>query len=263
MARRVSRTLFLGTAPRILSQASGLDILQIRLGTLEPGVPISRPSDVLEHIKQRSANLYDNGDRYWYNTQKNLNREADERASQVEAFRVREYIISTLQKDTAKGRGEFEKVHFSDQPNEITDDMSQRLVILPPDIKWTEKGDEVWKETILKILESKGGGNRLYRNSLSFVLCDSTRWSDLEKSVRLHLAWTHISDHPETYNLDAFKRKESKKMVDNSRMTAHSRLADAYRGLAVPIQVDPRGDIQFTTKKLPSNHDAVYRIKSL
>ena len=253
MARRVSRTLFLGTAPRILSQASGLEILQIRLGTLEPGVPVSRPSDVLEHIKQRSANLYDNGDRYWYNTQKNLNREAEERASQVEAFRVREYIISTLQQNTAKGRGEFEKVHFSDQPNEITDDMSQRLVILPPDTKWTEKGDEVWKDTILKILESKGGGNRLYRNSLSFVLCDSTRWSDLEKSVRLLLAWTHISDHPETYNLDAFKRKEAKKMVENTELTVHSRLAEAYRTLVVPIQVDPKDKVEFIIRNLPSD----------
>ena len=129
MARRVARTLFLGTAPRIRSQASGLDILHIRLGTLEPGVPVSRPPDVLEHIKQRSANLYDDGNRYWYDTQKNLNREAEERAGQIEAFRVRDYIMSALQKNTAKGRGEFEKVHCSDKPTEITDEMGQRLVL--------------------------------------------------------------------------------------------------------------------------------------
>ena len=253
MARRVARTLFLGTAPRIRSQASGLDILHIRLGTLEPGVPVSRPPDVLEHIKQRSANLYDDGNRYWYDTQKNLNREAEERAGQIEAFRVRDYIMSALQKNTAKGRGEFEKVHCSDKPTEITDEMSQRLVIMPPDTKWTDKGDEAWKETIMKILESKGGGNRLYRNSLSFVMCDSTRWSDLEKSVRLLLAWTHISDHPETYNLDAFKRKEARKMVKNSEKTALSRLSEAYRALVVPVQDDPKGEVEFITRNLPSD----------
>ena len=253
MARRVARTLFLGTAPRIRSQASGLDILHIRLGTLEPGVPVSRPPDALEHIKQRSANLYDDGNRYWYDTQKNLNREAEERASQIEGFRVRDYIMNTLQKNTAKGRGEFERVHFSDQPTDITDEMSQRLVIMPPDTKWTDKGDEVWKETITKILESKGGGNRLYRNSLTFVICDSTRWGDLEKAVRLLLAWTHISDHHETYNLDAFKRKEAKRMVKNSETTALSRLAEAYRALVVPVQDDPKGEIEFNTRNLPSD----------
>ena len=253
MARRVARTLFLGTAPRIRSQASGLDILHIRLGTLEPGVAVSRPSDVLEHIKQRSANLYDDGNRYWYDTQKNLNREAEEKASQIESFRVRDHIMSAIQKNTAKGRGEFEKVHCSDQPTEITDEMSQRLVIMPPETKWTDKGDEVWKETIMKILESKGGGKRLYRNSLSFVICDSTRWSDLEKSVRLLLAWTEISDHPETYNLDAFKRKEAKKMVKNSEMMVISRLAEAYRALVVPVQDDPKGEIEFITRNLPSD----------
>lgn len=253
MARRVARTMFLGTAPKIHSQATGLDILHIRLGTLEPGVPVSRSPDVLEHIKQRSANLYDDGDRYWYDTQKNLKREAEERASQIEGFRVRDYIIKTLQKNTAKGRGEFERVHFSDQPTDISDEMSQRLVIMPPDTKWTDKGDEEWKETIKKILESKGGGNRLYRNSLAFVICDSTRGGDLDKAVRLLLAWSHISDHPDTYNLDAFKRKEAKRMVKNSEATVISRLAEAYRALVVPIQDDPKREIEFNTRNLPSD----------
>lgn len=253
MARRVARTMFLGTAPRLRSQATGLDVLHIRLGALEPGVPVSRPPDVLEHIKQRSANLYDDGNRYWYDTQKNLKREAEERASQIEGFRVRDYIMTALRKNSAKGRGEFERVHFSDQPTEITDEMSQRLVIMPPDTKWTDKGDEEWKDTIKNILESKGAGNRLYRNSLSFVICDSIRGVDLDNAVRLLLAWTHISDHPDTYNLDAFKRKEAKKMVKNSEITVLSRLAEAYRTLIVPVQDDPKGEIKFSTRNLPSD----------
>lgn len=161
--------------------------------------------------------------------------------------------MTSLQKNTAKGRGEFERVHYSDQPTDIIDEMSQRLVILPPETKWTDKGDEDWKDTIAGILESKGAGNRLYRNSLSFVICDSTRWGDLEKAVRLLLAWTHISEHHETYNLDAFKRKEAKRMIKNSEKTSLSRLDEAYRILVVPIQKDPKGNIDFNTRAIPAD----------
>jgi len=261
MARRVARTLFLATAPRIQSQANGLDLLHIRLGTLEPGIPVSRPPDVLEHITQLSANLNTASDRYWYDTQKNLNREADEKAKQFEKYSVRDHITTILKKNINKSRGEFEKVHVSDQPSEIVDEKSQRLVIIPSDTKWSDKGDEEWKNTIHNIIKYKGGGNnRLYCNSLAFVVCDSTLWNNLDKAVRLFLAWEHISSNADIYNLDAHKRISAKNKVVQAEVTVNSRLAEAYRTLIVPVRKDPKGEIEFDTRKLTS--DPIHSIAS-
>ena len=42
-------------------------------------------------------------------------------------------------------------------------------------------------------------------------------------------------------------------MVKNSEMTALSRLAEAYRALVVPVQDDPKGEVEFITRNLPSD----------
>jgi uncharacterized protein len=262
MARRVARTLFIGTAPRVQSKARGLEKSSILLGSLEPGVPVSRPTDALSHITNRSANLYEDGRRFWYDTQKNLKREAEERARAIEDFRVRDLIMKLLIKDSQKGRAELEKVHISDKPEEILDEMSQRLVILPPDTLWSDKGDQGWKDAVTRILDSKGGGNRLYRNTLAFVICDSTRWNDLNQATRLHLAWEHIFQNHEIFNLDAYKRKEAKRMVSESLTILITRLSDAYKTLIIPIQNDPTGDVEFEFRRLPSDSIQSIAIKA-
>jgi predicted AAA+ superfamily ATPase len=81
-ARRVARTVFLASAPHVSQQGvRGVDEARVRLGVVEPGVPIANYNDALRQLGDRLTYLYTGAGLYWYDTHPNLNRSADERAA--------------------------------------------------------------------------------------------------------------------------------------------------------------------------------------
>ena len=87
-ARRVARTLFLGSAPSSVTTKPGirgLDRARVLLGCLQPGQTSSLYSDALNRLADRLHYLNTSGDkaqdatRYWFDTRANLRREMEER----------------------------------------------------------------------------------------------------------------------------------------------------------------------------------------
>ena len=83
-ARRVMRTLFLGSAPSSSDQMHrGLEVERILLGACSPGQTVGTFKDVLTRLRDRLTYLYGDKERLWLDTKPNLRREMETRKSNV------------------------------------------------------------------------------------------------------------------------------------------------------------------------------------
>jgi len=73
-ARRVARTIMLGSAPSVREQRNrGIEVTRIRLDVVQPGEQVSVFNDALSHLHNQLAYLYSDmsNNRYWYDTRPN------------------------------------------------------------------------------------------------------------------------------------------------------------------------------------------------
>ncbi len=109
-ARRVARSIYMGSAPMANAASRGIDDRRIKLGSVFPGEPVATFGDALRRLSDRSTYLYDNAGRYWFSTQPSVNRLATDRAAQQRDDDVLEEIRRRLRLEQAD-RGLFARVH--------------------------------------------------------------------------------------------------------------------------------------------------------
>ncbi len=113
-ARRVARTIYMGSAPRP-DNNRGVDIRQVLLGCTQPGEPPTQFSDALRYLSSEATHLYIDGQSYWYQLQANVTRMAQERATHYDVVEVDAEIRRRLSAE--RRRGPFIGVHvFPDGP---------------------------------------------------------------------------------------------------------------------------------------------------
>ena len=84
-ARRVARTIFLGSAPSGRGESMrGLDTSDIRLGAAVPGTGVTVYDDALNKMSDELSYLYNTGIRYWYDTHPTIDKLARDRASRLD-----------------------------------------------------------------------------------------------------------------------------------------------------------------------------------
>jgi len=140
-ARRVARTLFLGTAPSSVAlrgdSTRGLTKARVLLGCLQPGQPPAVYADALGRIADRLHYLNTAGDRndesarYWFGTSANLRREMEDRKRNFDAIEVAKRI-EAVTKRLFQNSSTFEAVHTFTPHGDVPDDSQLRLVVLSP-----------------------------------------------------------------------------------------------------------------------------------
>jgi predicted AAA+ superfamily ATPase len=215
--RRVARTLYVGTATGAdQNKNQGIDDRRVRLGCVQPGEALAVFGDAFRRLSDRAKYIHQDGNRYWINTKANLNRLAEDRAStllrDVETLHVE--IVTRVQK-YAKKRGLFAAVHGCPESSEdVPDDATTRLVILPPK-QPHKKGqkDSAALAAAKAILESRGSGPRLKRNSVLFLAADVKELDALLNAVAQFLAWQSIAKEAVPLNLDKFQETQAASKV--------------------------------------------------
>ncbi len=91
-ARRVARTMLLGSAPTQYAAHKGIDDGRIRLGCVQPGEATATFGDALRRLTDQGSYLFSEGGRYWFGTQPSVARLAQDRAAQQDEERVLEEI---------------------------------------------------------------------------------------------------------------------------------------------------------------------------
>jgi len=237
-ARKVARTIFLGSAPSVRQQnVRGIEDIRIRLGVAQPGENLSIYADALGRLTDKLTYLYHDNKRYWYDTRPNLRRTVEDRAAQLDQVDVENELKGRLQK--IRNRGAFEKVHIVWDSTEILDEQEARLVILGP--KDVHRGDRIGSESLAQvkayeILSSKGSGPRRYKNSLIFLAPDANAIEGCLKEIRHYIAWGSVLSDADKLGLDTVQLKQAREQSERTNSTVDLRIAESYCWLLVPYQ---------------------------
>jgi hypothetical protein len=232
-ARRVARTLYLGSAPTQDATKKGLEDRQIKLGCVQPGETSGTFGDALRKLADQATYLYVDGSRYWYATQPSVNRLAEERAERYHPEDVTEEIRRRLA-DEAKHRGDFSKVHVCPgSAGDVVDEPEAKLVILSPESPHSAKTDSsVGRQSAADIL-NRGSAGRNCGNMLVFLAADKTRLVDLDKAVRSYLAWQSIEKEKVALNLTPFQANQVDQRLASSDQAVKGRIPETYVWLLV------------------------------
>jgi len=243
--RRVARTLYLGSAPMQDAANKGLDDRQVKFGCVQPGETSGTFGDALRKLADQATYLYVNEGRYWYSTQPSVNRMAEERAERFHPEDVTEEIRCRLLEE-AKQRGDFSKVHPCPASyNEVVDEPEAKLVILGPDYLHSAKDTDSPTRQLAAEILNRGSAGRNCGNMLVFLAADKTRFGDLDKAVRLYLAWKSIDNEKVSLDLTPFQANQVDQKKTGSDQAVKGRIPETYVWLLVPGQKRPESGQAF------------------
>ncbi len=256
--RRVARTIYLGSAPTGAAAHRGLEDRRVKLGCVMPGESPAVFGDALRRLAGTATYLYQDGPRVWYSTQPTVTKLAEDRAEQLrrDPDKVVQELDRRLRADLRR-TGDFGRIHPMPRSGaDVPDDLDARLVVLGIEHPYSKEPGSPAEETAKAILDSRGAGPRLYRNTLVFLAVDRARLQDLDEAVRRYLAWDSILAEKETLNLDPLQVKQAETQKAAADGTVAGRLPEAYQWLLVPTQATPQTAVEWQAIRL-SGQDAL------
>lgn len=261
--RRVTRSIFVGSAPTVGAANRGLEEHRIKLGCIQPGESVAIFGDALRRLTDQATYLYVDSNRYWVSTQPNVTRTAQDRATQLlggEPYAVWDEIIKRLKSDSQ--RGDFGAVHTAPESTaDIPDDphLGVRLVILHPKHAHNRQSpDSVAQKWVEEILNKKGSSPRYFKNTLMFLAPDKAKLENLERQVAQYLAWNSIVQDREALNLDVFQNNQANTKKADLNNIVKNILSDAYQWLLIPTQQDdPQGSVQWKETRLQGQDSSI------
>ncbi|ADV63931.1 hypothetical protein Isop_3371 [Isosphaera pallida ATCC 43644] len=249
-ARRVARTLFLGSAPASVATKSGirgLDRGRVMLGCLQPGQTTAVYSDALNRLADRLHYLNSNGDkaadatRYWFDTRANLRREMEDRKRRFDdKTDVRKKIEETVKKLFDRVPL-FDGVHVFTPHADVPDDNALRLVVLPLEQAYLKDAPHAATDAVLEYLRMHGGQPRHRANRLIFLAADHAVLSRLRDATRVALAWSSIVEDVDEgrLNIDQNQLTQARKEARAASEVLPRAARECFKWLLCPVQDDP------------------------
>lgn len=263
-ARRVARTVFLGSAPAAASVKKtgvrGVDRGRVLLGCFQPGQPAALYADALHRLIDRLHYLNAAGDpaqdttRYWFDTRANLRREMEDRKGRfTETGEVRSKLAAVLQKLTASVTG-FDGIHRFTPHGDLPDDSSLRLVFLPPERFYSKQEGRLAIDDVLAYVRNHGAKPRYRGNRLIFIAPDHAALSRLSDAIRTALAWNSIVDDLKEgrLNIDRLQEQQAQKELRTAEEVLPRSIRDCYRWLLCPVMLSATAH-QPTIEAFPLN----------
>jgi predicted AAA+ superfamily ATPase len=249
-ARRVARTLFLGTAPSSVATTPGirgLDRARVLLGCLQPGQTSSVYSDALNRLSDTLHYLNSTGDkaqdttRFWFDTRANLRREMGDRKNRFDdKTEVRDKVAEVLKRVVGKA-GFFDGVHIFTPHSDVPDDSALRMVVLPPESWYSKQETQIAFDGVLDCIRNNGNKPRHRSNRLIFLAPDHGTLSRLRDVARVVLAWASIVDDMEEgrLNVDLLQKKQAENELKTAEGVLPRAARECYRWLLCPVQETP------------------------
>lgn len=264
-ARRVSRTIMLGSAPSTSALRDqgirGLETSRILLGVVQPGETIADFKDALNTLHGALSYLYNNpnGNRFWYDTKPTLRKTAEDRASQISSADVEMEIEGRLKK--IRKEMPFAGIHVCPtSSNDVPDEQAVRLVILRSRDTYRRNNSKSNAMTAVEdILNNRGTSPRIFRNMLAFVAPDMDKLGSLQQEVKRFKAWASIMSDKDDLNLDGAQIRETQNNLTRSNDTVEMRLKETYCWLLVPFidQYEDMKTIQWEISDLGGGSDSI------
>jgi len=249
-ARRVARTLFLGSAPSSVAGKAGirgLDRARVLLGCLQPGQGSSTYSDALNRLADRLHYLNSSGDktldatRFWFDTRANLRREMEDRKRRFDDGSDVLGKIGEVLKKVAGSVTFFDGVHIFTPHGDVPDDSALRLVVLSPDHWYSRDEGREATNAVLDYVRNNGTKPRHRGNRLIFLAPDMAVLSRLRDAARVALAWGSIVDDVKEgrLNIDLLQQKQAEKELQSAEEVVPRAARECYKWLLCPVQNTP------------------------
>ncbi len=249
-ARRVARTIYMGSAPRP-DTSRGVDTKSIVLGCAQPGEPVGRFRDALRRLSERATHLYVDGARYWYSLQPNVNRMAAERAEQnFTDFDADDLVRNRMVAE--RRRGLFSGVHvFPQGPGDVPDrDDGVRLVVIDPlSVHHPNDDNSPAITAAAELLAQRAAGPRFHRNLAVFLAASAPRREELRSAARMHLAWKSICEDAEILQLNPAQKRQADTKLAESEQTVASRIDETFIYILTPWQEAGQGELEWRTTR--------------
>ncbi|MEZ2144788.1 ATP-binding protein [Bradyrhizobium sp. DN5] len=257
-ARRIARTIFLGSAPSsVVSKAAvrGLDRAHIVLGCLQPGQTSSVFADALSRLADRLHYLNTSGDksqdatRFWFDTRANLRREMEDRKRRFDdKTEVRGRIAEAVKKAVGSVSF-FDGLHIFTPHGDVPDDSALRLVVLPPEAWYTKDETRPAFDCVLEFIAKNGAKPRYRGNRLIFLVADHGALARLNDVTRVALAWASIVDDVKDgrLNIDLLQKTQAEKELKSAEDVLPRAVRECYKWLLCPVQdtpTDPKPGIE-------------------
>ena len=209
----------------------GISVPEIKLHLLTPnGFNHNSVNGALDELESSAYYLYyaqtgGAGKRYWFNTKPNINILINQAKGDIKTEDVEAEILKRLKDKTS--RVQLFNV-LVDPPEDIPEQMKPTLVLLHP--KYTASPEHVngkTKPVIERIATKKGNSERIYRNTILFLVCSEMGLSKLQSGMRDFLACQKISTE---YNsqLGKEEREDIKKRIEDASKQSDNSLVTAY-----------------------------------
>ncbi|MFE7128354.1 Swt1 family HEPN domain-containing protein [Streptomyces sp. NPDC057617] len=267
MSRRVARTVFMGSAPRVHAARKGLSEAHIRLGMAIPGEPLGNFRTALNALGDRSTYLYGDGERHWYDIHANITRTAKDAAEKLldDPDKVWADVVRRLS-PVRSVRGQFfTAVHAAPLPaSDIPDNDGARLVLVHP--RFTHRNAKSVPDTealhfVQEALDQHRSATRQHRNTLVFLAPDRKEIDEVAEAVREYLGWKQVLQQHLQLDLTDNQRTQARTRMEKADETVSLRLGKAYRWVLVPEQI-PGAKLEWVDFKvdLPTIDDAALQV---
>ena len=237
-ARRIARTVFLGSCPG--RSIVGIDVDRIYLGVARPGWHrISTYTEALNEMRDNLYYFYSDDDRYYFHTEENLNKVAIDRTNELSNHELNEQIIIEINNAVRTHRSRV--IVCPQDLDAIPDSDELRLVILSPDKLLPSRSSENDEATpaALHIITKLANRERTYRNTLLFLTAKTDAVRDLKDSIAKYLAWNSIIQGDRRIeNLEGERYKQAQASLRKEGKSIRSLIPKAYRWAIAPAQQD-------------------------
>lgn len=241
--RRVSRTIFLGSAPTGTNDLTrGLETSRVVLGCMQPGQAPHVYVDALGRLESRLTYLNKGNGRWWLDVRPNLRQEMEERKKRFDDAAVLDEIRQAIGRVMGTPHP-FDAIHVFTRDADISDDMHLRLVVLPLSAAWTRSGPNPARDAARQILRSRGEQPRQKQNRLLFLAPDFDQVGRLKDTVRVLLSWRSIEADIKDMRLtlDNHQQRQATQGREQAMETLLRLVREAYRWLLAPVQLEKRG----------------------
>jgi predicted AAA+ superfamily ATPase len=271
-ARRVARTIFLGSAPSASVQgARGLALDHVLLGAAVPGQVVAVYEDALKRLRDRLQYLFGDNNRFWFDTRANLRREMESRKLRFDGLEniilpIKEFLTSEL-----KGTSCFAGVHIFTDSADIPDELGSgpRLVVMRPEssMAYSRGNAPVAHESAQRVLEFRGEQPRQRRNRLVFLAADYDSLTRLRENAKTYLAWDSIvaDIEDEKLNLDMHNVRQARQALEQSEKVLKQNVRDCYKWILNPFEEPSAGRFTLkweSTQVAPSSSNFIAAIES-
>tara|TARA_R110002096_G_scaffold173781_9_gene349028 strand:- start:235352 stop:238207 length:2856 start_codon:yes stop_codon:yes gene_type:complete len=250
-ARRVTRTLFLGTAPpadpKNKQGTRGVARDRVLLGCLQPGQASAVYSDALNRLLDRLHYLNSSGEKtsdsttFWFDTRANLRREMEDRKRRFDDKTDVYKRIEEVTKRLFNTVNMVDGVHVFVPHGDTPDDSSLRLVVLHPEQAYLKDDPRQADRAVLEYVRNHGSQPRHRSNRLLFVAADQNTLGRLRDSTRIALAWRSIVDDVTDgrLNIDLAQKRQAEKEAKAVEDHLPRIVRECFRWLLCPSQDDP------------------------